>query len=448
MNTSLIEDIIFISLITINGKHMLTRPIIYWLRNDLRLHDNPALLKALEDKRPIVPVFILDDLWYDSYFDLGFSRTGEKRGQFLKETLVDLKNSLEQKGNTLYIFKGHSVQVLSTLYDHLKAQKIIVQKEFAWEEIEMEKQLASKTDLDLVWGSMLYQPDQVYFPVEKSPFYYTKFKNKVIGLPFSPASRPTPEDIPELKGLKLPGNLQIYHLHHDKNSANSFFKGGESQGLLSINKYLQEKGPLHYADTRNNLEGKDFSSQLGPWLANGALSPRILYERLIEMQNAFPEEREQIQLLINQLIWRDYFRFLFLRYGKKLFSTKGLRKTAHGMENDMEAFKQWKNGNTDQPLINALMRELKETGFMSNRGRMLVSFYLAKEMKVNWQWGAEWFESILLDYDVCSNYGNWAYQSGRGTDSRVNRRFNLKTQAKKFDPNESYIRKWVRFENE
>jgi deoxyribodipyrimidine photo-lyase len=94
------------------------------------------------------------------------------------------------------------------------------------------------------------------------------------------------------------------------------------------------------------------------------------------------------------------------------------------------------------------MQELKETGFMSNRGRMLVSFYLAKEMKVNWQWGAAWFESMLLDYDVCSNYGNWAYQSGRGTDSRVNRRFNLKNQTKKFDPDESYIRKWLQIENE
>ncbi len=112
------------------------------------------------------------------------------------------------------------------------------------------------------------------------------------------------------------------------------------------------------------------------------------------------------------------------------------------MYNDYEAFEMWKTGKTGQPIIDALMHELNETGFMSNRGRMLVSFYLAKELRVNWQWGAAWFESMLIDYDVYSNYGNWAYQSGRGTDSRVNRKFNLETQTKKFDPRGSFIQKW------
>ncbi|MFW6371761.1 MAG: FAD-binding domain-containing protein, partial [Bacteroidota bacterium] len=130
-------------------------------------------------------------------------------------------------------------------------------------------------------------------------------------------------------------------------------------------------------------------------------------------------------------------------YGHKFFTEKGLRKTQLDMYNDHEAFELWRNGNTGQPLIDALMHELMETGFMSNRGRMLVSFYLSKEMKVNWQWGAAWFESALVDYDVYSNYGNWAYQSGRGTDSRVNRRFNLSTQAKKFDSNGAYVQKWL-----
>ena len=114
------------------------------------------------------------------------------------------------------------------------------------------------------------------------------------------------------------------------------------------------------------------------------------------------------------------------------------------MYNDHQAFQLWLEGKTGEPIIDALMRQLKNTGFISNRGRMLVAFYLAKEMKVNWQWGAAWFESMLVDYDVCSNYGNWGYQSGRGTDSRVNRRFNLKKQTEKFDPEGRLRERWLK----
>jgi deoxyribodipyrimidine photo-lyase len=132
-----------------------------------------------------------------------------------------------------------------------------------------------------------------------------------------------------------------------------------------------------------------------------------------------------------------------MRYGDKLFWLKGLRVSEPTMYNDVETFNIWREGRTGQLLVDALMRELKATGFMSNRGRMLVSFYLSKELKVNWQWGAAWFEYLLVDFDVYSNYGNWAYQSGRGTDSRVNRRFNLKKQAEKFDPSGTFVSRWT-----
>jgi deoxyribodipyrimidine photo-lyase len=114
------------------------------------------------------------------------------------------------------------------------------------------------------------------------------------------------------------------------------------------------------------------------------------------------------------------------------------------MYNDLEAFNMWKDAKTKHPLIDALMTELRETGFMSNRGRMLAAYYLSKVLKVNWLWGAQWFESQLIDYDVCNNYGNWAYQSGTGTDSRINRSFNLEKQIQKFDPDRKFINRWNR----
>jgi deoxyribodipyrimidine photo-lyase len=292
---------------------------------------------------------------------------------------------------------------------------------------------------------MLYQPDQVDFPVEKSPFYYTKFKNKVLNQPFIPLPHDTPEEseLRRLSKMSLPSGLTELDLNEwMKPDKTGVFKGGESSALERMREYIKSGGAAHYADTRNQFEGINFSSFLAPWLANGALSPRLLYEHLHKEKEKHPEYSESFNTLTEQLIWRDNFRFLILRYGNKFFATNGLRKPPHAMYNDHEAFEMWKTGKTGHPIIDALMHELTKTGFMSNRGRMLVSFYLAKELKVNWQWGAAWFESLLIDYDVYSNYGNWAYQSGRGTDSRVNRKFNLETQTKKFDPHGSFIQKW------
>ncbi|MFW6351156.1 MAG: DASH family cryptochrome [Bacteroidota bacterium] len=420
--------------------------IIYWFRNDLRIHDNPVFFKALESEAPIIPVFIIDDIWFDAdHPELGFPRTGSKRKIFLAETLKDLKLTLQKHGNTLFIFKGNTFEILNELSKEIKCTKIIAQKEFAWEEIEIEKAVMKQLPLELHYGSMLYQPDQVDFPVEKSPFYYTRFKNKVLNQPYSP--QPKKQQLTENinwseNEISLKNTKNFNPEDWINDTEYSKFKGGESRALKRMNEYLNSEGVGQYKKTRNLFEGENFSSQLGPWLANGALSPRILYEKLKQRMSQNPEESESINTIIEQLIWRDNFRFLFLRYGRNFFLTKGLRKTPHGMYNDFEAFEMWRKGQTGQPIIDALMHELEATGFMSNRGRMLVSYYLAKELKVNWQWGAAWFESVLIDYDVYNNYGNWAYQSGRGTDSRVNRKFNLETQTKKFDPERTFIKKW------
>ncbi|MGM0377305.1 MAG: DASH family cryptochrome [Bacteroidota bacterium] len=419
------------------------KTIIHWFRNDLRLHDNPALLHAIESGYALVPVFIVDNMWYNTQTSLGFPRADVFRKQFLAETLLDLKKELEKLGSTLYIFNGHTPDILLALNQALKPVAITAQREYTWEELNQENQIAQNAPLKGIWGSMLFPPDQVDFPTERSPFYFTKFKNKVTALPFSPQAVATPQSIPEHNPADIPGDLPFFDPAKWTGISDTLaFKGGETRGLKAFNDYMTSNRPLQYNQTRDHLAWEKAGSGLSPWLANGSLSPRLLHAELANLQKRHPDQAGEIQPFLEQLIWRDYFRFLFLRYGSGLFTTKGLRKTTPQMYNDREAFEQWREGRTGEPIIDALMRQLKETGYISNRGRMLVSFYLAKEMKVNWQWGAAWFESVLVDYDVCSNYGNWGYQSGRGTDSRVNRRFNLKKQAEKFDP-DGELRKTV-----
>jgi deoxyribodipyrimidine photo-lyase len=418
--------------------NMTQQPIIYWFRNDLRLHDNPALHKALSVKSPIIPVFIFDDKWWAPFPELDFPRIADHRLAFLYETVLNLSEQIQKAGNHLLVFKGDPVTILQELYVRCDAQAICAQEEYAAEELSEQSRLAGKLNLQLTPGSMLFTPDQVPFTLDKSPFYYTAFKNKVE--PLGPYISTIPEitHLPPYQGEQK----DIPEIYSMPNRPSGLFKGGETAGLAQMDGYINSGAPWRYSETRNQLEGAHFSSHLAPWLANGSLSVRTLWQRLsVPVQND-EVAQTSIKSIKEQLVWRDYFRYLIMRYGKKLFWLKGLRTSEPTMYNDYEAYNMWREGSTGQPLIDALMRELKATGFMSNRGRMLVSFYLSKELKVNWQWGAAWFEYLLVDYDVYSNYGNWAYQSGRGTDSRVNRRFNLKKQAEKFDPVGSFVKKY------
>jgi deoxyribodipyrimidine photo-lyase len=419
--------------------NMEKQPIIYWFRNDLRLHDNPSLQKALLTGHPIVPVFIYNDKWSVNFPDLDFPRIAEHRLAFLNETVLDLSEQIRKADYQLLIFKGDPVSILQDLSVKLKAHAIYAQEEYAVEELAEQSLVSGQVHLNLTPGSLLFEPNQVPFTIDKSPFYYTAFKNKVEALGALLSTTPTISKLTRYDWAKtdLPERYAV------PKSASGLFNGGEIAALDRLASYISAGAPWRYSETRNQLEGENFSSHLAPWLANGSLSVRTLWLKLRAIPNDDEVAQASVKTLKEQLIWRDYFRYLMMRYGEKLFWLKGLRTSEPTMYNDYEAFNMWREGSTGQPLIDALMLELKATGFMSNRGRMLVSFYLSKELKVNWQWGAAWFEYLLVDYDVYSNYGNWAYQSGRGTDSRVNRRFNLKKQAEKFDPTGDFVSRWT-----
>jgi len=144
------------------------------------------------------------------------------------------------------------------------------------------------------------------------------------------------------------------------------------------------------------------------------------------------------------LLWRDYFRFITLKYGSRLFKASGIQYNLETTWNHRrDLFEKWVNGQTGVPFIDANMRELQLTGFMSNRGRQNVASFLAKDLKVDWTWGAAYFESQLIDYDVCSNWGNWNYVAGVGNDPRENRYFNVYTQATRYDEKGEYVKTWL-----
>ena len=175
----------------------------------------------------------------------------------------------------------------------------------------------------------------------------------------------------------------------------------------------------------------------------GCLSPRKIYEEIRQFE-AKHGANDSTYWLIFELLWRDYFIFVSLKYGSRMFKIQGIKlDVSKTWKQDISKFTKWINGETGVPFIDANMKELKQTGFMSNRGRQNVASFLAHDLEIDWRWGARYFESQLLDYDVCSNWANWNYVAGIGNDPRENRYFNVVKQGKMYDSKGKYVKHWI-----
>lgn len=177
-------------------------------------------------------------------------------------------------------------------------------------------------------------------------------------------------------------------------------------------------------------------------MANGTISPRTIYGQVKKYEESRVHNKSTCWPIF-ELMRRDFFRFLTARYGNHLFKLSGLWNVQKSWDQNPEQFEKGQTGTTGIPFIDADMRELYFTGYMSNRGRQNVASFLAKDLNIDWRKGASWFESLLIDYNVYSNWGNWNYNAGVGGDPGIDRFFNIILQAKKYDPQAEFIRLWV-----
>jgi deoxyribodipyrimidine photo-lyase len=426
--------------------------ILLWFRNDLRLHDHIPLSRALQKQAEILPIYCVDPRHF-APTELGFPKTNTFRAQFLLEALADLRQSLQALGSELIIRIGEPERVLPAIASQWGAVAVYSSKEETTEEIEVEELLEKnlwqrKITLETFRQSTLYHADDLPFPTNNLPDIFTQFRKEIeksvkvrLGLPtpkrLNPVTAIPSGAIPTLDDLGLsPINTDQRAVLH--------FKGGETAGLAHLKEYIWEKDLLRqYKDTRNELLGADYSSKFSAWLALGCISPRRIYEEVLRYEEKVIKN-ESTYWLIFELLWRDYFRLIAKKYAYKIFRPSGIRPNqAPRLKNNLKCFEKWINAQTGVPFIDANMRELKLTGFMSNRGRQNVASFLVKDLKVNWVWGAMYFESQLIDYDVCSNWGNWNYVAGVGNDPRENRYFNILTQAKRYDAKGTYVKYWL-----
>ncbi|MEM6319850.1 MAG: DASH family cryptochrome [Bacteroidota bacterium] len=434
---------------------MKRKRVIVWFRQDLRLHDNEALLDALKSSEEVLPIFIFDERVFKGTTKYGFPKTSSYRAQFIIESVRDLRNSLQKIGSNLMVRVGKPEDILFKLAQEVKSSWIFCNRERTDEEVYVQDQLEQKLweigqEVRFSRGKMLYYTADLPFPVSQTPDIFTHFRKEVEKyIPVrAPLPAPQKEDfnpltirieegpIPTLADFNLP------NLPKDSRAVLDY-KGGETVALERLQYYLWDSDLIKvYKDTRNELIGGDYSSKFSAWLAQGCLSPKMIYQELkkYEVQRG---KNKSTYWLFFELLWRDFFRLMGKKHGNAIFQKGGINRDASevGVENP-QLLQVWIEGRTGIPLIDANMREIARTGFMSNRGRQNVASFLVKDLHVNWQMGADYFESMLIDYDPCSNWGNWNYLAGVGNDPRENRYFNILNQAKRYDPKGEYVKLW------
>lgn len=430
---------------------MSTQKIIIWYRNDLRIHDHEPIYNAISEKAQIIPVYCFDSRHFATT-SFGFPKTGKYRTQFLLESVEDLRNSLQQLGSNLAVRRGLPETEILEIAKEIKADAVYYHEETTAEELGTEKKLkqalsninvASKS----FWGATLYLPEDLPFEITQIPELYTNFRKQVEKKSSIEEPLPTPNKLPSLPDIYLGEiptlqDLGVETSSYDERAVLKFV-GGETAALKRLQHYFWDTDCLqNYKETRNGMLGADYSSKFSPWLAHGCISPRYIYSQVQQYEQERTKNNSTYWLIF-ELIWRDFFRFICAKHGNKIFSESGLQGIDIPWKQDWDRFDLWREGNTGYPLVDANMREFAATGFMSNRGRQNVASFLTKNLGIDWRMGAEWFESLLVDYDVCSNWGNWNYTAGVGNDARGFRYFNIPKQSKDYDRKGDYLRHWL-----
>lgn len=441
--------------------------VVWWARRDLRLHDQwvlrAAQAQAARQRLPLLPLWVQDPTW-DAPTRWGFVRQGVHPQAFTTQAVRGLAESLAALGSRLWTLRGDPVDVLAALARHWPGAQVWTED---WPTPEEQDQVQALRDqgvaVHTVWMGTGLNPDDLPFRLEPGvqgpqawPRVFTPFRQRVESLGLRPPPpwpapthlAPPPEALPSraelgAEAVRWPTQPALpaqAHLRYDLPGQG----GAEAQGLAQVRRYLQAGHAHHYKDTRNQLSGPGFASGWSPWLAVGAVSPRQLEAELADWEagegltrNASPGAH----WLRVELLWRDAFRFLHRVEGRRLWHAQGLSDRPW-QPGSAAGLARWFAADTGWPWVDAGLRELAASGWVSNRLRQVMASVLLNDLQGDWRAGAAWFEAQLIDHDPCSNTGNWLYIAGRGTDPRGGRRFDPAGQARRYDPRGEHLRRW------
>ncbi|NRB61193.1 MAG: DASH family cryptochrome [Winogradskyella sp.] len=421
---------------------------LVWFRNDLRINDNKVLSEACINAEKVIALYCFDPRQFQNTV-YGFKKTEKFRAKFLIETVTDLKHQLSALNIELLTYFDLPETVIPKIVAEQGVTDIFLQKEWTQEEVEVETLV--KLRLECVnwysfYNQFLFHPDDINFNISETPQVFTVFRKKLekyiaIREEIKIQALSDSNKIENITHIPSLGDLGFEVFTNHPHSAFPF-SGGETAALNRLEDYFFNTKKLGvYKKTRNGLVGVDYSSKFSPWLANGSISVRTIYWKVKAFEKTH-FKNQSTYWLIFELIWRDYFKYISMKHGNQIFKLEGILKKDYEWSTNETQTNRWIDGETHSDFVNANMLELKETGWMSNRGRQNVASYFAKELELDWRIGAAYFEALLLDYDVHSNYGNWMYVAGIGNDPR-DRKFNVQLQAERYDTTGKFRKLWL-----
>jgi deoxyribodipyrimidine photo-lyase len=413
---------------------------IYWFRNNLRIHDNPSLVDAVRKSEQLLLVYVINQNLLQTH-PLGFKTCGIHRWNFLTESVNQLKNNLDQIGIELLIIQGNPVIEITRLAKKYQIRDIFSCKEYGYTDSKAEQELSQNFRLHLYHDQLLIDPDDLPFSIKALPMVFTDFRKAAETTLNIRHEKVAPEKIVTLLTDENPIEIEPQKCEIDARSAYPF-AGGESMAWKRLHHYFWQTGKVSaYKNTRNGLIGQDYSGKLSAYLALGCISPVSIFHQIKKYEKTCTKNISTYWFIF-ELLWREFFKLTCWKYGNDVLEKGGILHEDRVYENDIEKFNGWIHGKTEDDFINANMIELAQTGFMSNRGRQNVASYLVHDLKIDWRWGAAYFESRLIDYDFANNWGNWMYVAGVGNDPR-SRRFNTKLQAERYDAKNVYRNMWL-----
>ncbi|KJF94285.1 FAD-binding protein [Photobacterium angustum] len=420
---------------------------LYWFTNDLRLHDNPILHQAYEHCDSLLCVYFMEPQ-KQQFNRYQLVSVGEIRHRFLLQALQALQSNLATLGQRLLVMQADPMLSMPVLIEQYGINLIYRSRHCGWYEQQQWrylKQCYPHLRFVEVDTHTLYSQDQLPFPLSDMPKSYSKFRKQIEQntTVFSPLL--VPDYLPPQPNVFCSDYLDIRHVHISDNDQVEWH-GGENAALMHLQQYFSSSLPSNYKETRNAIEGWDNSTKFSPWLASGALSAKMIMATLLDYEK-YKEKNSSTYWIFFELLWREFFQWHAHAVGRDLYRFSGVQNKRLLNSFYPTRFKQWCEGSTPYPIVNAFMKQLNQTGYMSNRGRQIVASCLVNELSVDWRYGAAYFEQQLIDHDVAANWGNWQYIAGVGTDSREKRWFDLEKQTRIFDPNHHFIRHWRGDEN-
>jgi deoxyribodipyrimidine photo-lyase len=395
---------------------------IFWFRRDLRLEDNVGLYHALNSTEEVFPIFIFDE---DILSQLP---KNDARVTFIHELLSILQKQLNQQGKSLAVFHGNPFEVFTKLLKNHKVSTVLTNHDY--------EPYARKRDKEIY---QLFKEHSVEFKTSKDQVIFEKSEVvKDDGLPYvvyTPYSRKWKEKFKTISLIDYPSENKLDKITNHSYPFLSLSDIGFEASKIKVPTFdVSDHLISNYEGTRNFPAVKG-TSMLGAYLRFGAVSIRKMVAKAIESKN---------ETFWNELIWREFFMQILWHFPHTIQKSFKEKYDAIQWNNDETDFKNWCEGKTGYPMVDAGMRELNATGHMHNRVRMVVASFLCKHLLIDWRWGETYFAQKLFDYEQASNVGNWQWAAGSGVDAAPYFRiFNPAEQIKKFDKDLKYIKKWV-----